>query len=792
MFRNYFNVAWRNLQKNKLYSFINIGGLAVGICICMLIMLYVAHERSYDKFHKNADRIFFPTMKLHSSDKEIVIDRLSYSSPIYLKDADPGIESFLRIQPVTGHVVIQNLSNPEIKFREQKVILADSNFFNFFSFRLIAGNAENVLKRPFTIVMSEAAAIKYFGNTNPVGKSLRYDNQHVFEITGVAANPPSNSSIDYDFIISSGSIPGMSNEPEVSTGKFEPGNFKTYFLLNKGVNPSRTAKTIQRLAGTGQSNEKFKYELNPLYNQRSLYGRPSNLAYIKIYSWTAGLILLLALINYMSLATAQSALRSAEVAVRKVLGAGRRNLVKQFYTESTLFTCIAVALGLLLFYITRNSFYELMGFDMDETFVNSPAAWVILATLFIISILISGSYPSLVLSSFTPVKVLYGKLSRQKAGYLIRKFFTVFQFTISVTLIISSIIINRQLEFFQQKDTGVHRDQVIMIPFGQNINKHYLAFKEQISQIPGIQGVATAGSPMFGGIDMTVAKSVNSPGNTFISQMFIDQKFIPMLGIQWKLPPTDLQTPTRQGQVVINEETINRLNLPANPVGNHIIVAGDSLQIAGVVKNFNYASLHHKIDALCLLMKADTDSAWYADNGDCLFVKSSSFTNIASTIESIRKIHSDFDKENPFEYHFLDEAFDALYKAEQRLENVFKVFTIITIVIACLGLFSLAAFSATQRTKEIGIRKVLGADVMSILRIMSANFMKPVYVAILIAIPLAGILMDIWLQDFAYRIQIKPWMFIVAAVGAITIAFMTVVFHAVKTAWMNPVKSLRS
>ena len=366
MLRNYFSVAWRNLRKNKLYSLINIGGLAAGICICMLILLYVVHEMSYDKFHRNADRIFFPVIKLKAEDRELMIDRLSYSSADLLKEADPGVKSFLRIQQIDGDVVIQNVANPELKFKEQKVLLADSNFFNFFSFTLRTGNPVDVLKRPFTMVISESAATRYFGKINPVGKTLKYENKHVFEITGVAANPPSNSSIVYDFIVSINSLPGMSDEQNMSTGKFEGGSFKTYFLLDNNDNSSRTAQIMQRLAGMTEINGKFTTTLKPLHELRSLYGLPSGKTYIKIYSWAAALILLLALINYMSLATARAALRSAEVAVRKVLGANRGNLVRQFYIESALVTGIAIIIGLLLFFVFRTWLYNLLQFNMTK------------------------------------------------------------------------------------------------------------------------------------------------------------------------------------------------------------------------------------------------------------------------------------------------------------------------------------------------------------------------------------------------------------------------------------------
>jgi len=792
MIKNYFEIAWRNLKRNKLYSFINIGGLSVGIAICMLIMLYVAHEMSFDRFHKNADRIFYLAMNSKFDNKEISIDRMSYESGPMIKNADPGIESYLRMKEINDNRVIENITSPEKKFTEKNILLADSNFFNFFSFRLIQGNPKNVLKKPFSIVISVRTAQKYFGNADPVGKLLKYDNQYIFQVTGVVKDPPSNSSIDYDFIGSMSSIRGM-GEAAVSEGKFEVGGFKTFLLLSNTNKAGAIAKTARQLGGvTAGKFNKFNFTLNAFINRHRDYDNPANAKYWKIFSWVAALILFLALINYMSLATALSTIRSKEIGVRKVLGAGRDKIVKQFYVESGLYTVIAFLLGVLLFSILRPGFYDLLQLKIDNTFLKSSYIIIIFAGLFIITILISGSYPSLVLSSFDPVKVLYGRLSRQRGGAIIRRFFSVLQFSISVALIISSVVISRQFYFFRHMDTGLRRENIVMIPYQRNISHHYLAFKKSIENIKGIESVSTSAAPMYGGIDMTAAHYKDAMDNIFISEMYVDQQFFKMLGMRWKFAPENEQLPAHKGQVVINEEIVNRLNLPANPVGEQIVVGRDSVRISGVLKNFNFASLHHKIEPLCLFVLNDTDSSWYADNGDCLFAKISPHTNIPDLLGSIGNIYNYFDKQTSFEYRFLDDAFDAQYRVENRLSKIFETFTFITIFIACLGLFGLATFSASQRRKEIGIRKVLGASVISIISIVSGNFIKPVLISIIIAIPLAWYVMNNWLQDFAYRIRIGWWIFLVAGSIAIIISLITVSFQSIKAAMANPVKSLRT
>jgi putative ABC transport system permease protein len=366
------------------------------------------------------------------------------------------------------------------------------------------------------------------------------------------------------------------------------------------------------------------------------------------------------------------------------------------------------------------------------------------------------------------------------------------QFTISVALIISSVIINRQLDFFRNMDTGIQREHIVMIPYPKNVSQHYLAFKRSVENTRGVESVSTAATLMYGGIDMTSANTMNGKENILVSEMFVDQHFVKMLGMRWKAPPADEQQISTKGQVVINEEMSRKLGLSADPVGQQVIVGRDSLQVAGVLKDFNFSSLHYKIEPLCLFVIKDTDSSWYADNGDCLFVKIGPKENIPTLLASLRNIYDRLDKQTPFEYHFVDDAFDAQYRAEERLSKIFGVFTVITIFIACLGLFGLAAFSAAQRTKEIGIRKVLGADVRSIITIVAGNFIKPVFISIIIAIPLAGLFMNKWLQDFAYRTTISVWVFVLAALAALLIAVLTVSFHAIKAAIANPVKSLRS
>jgi putative ABC transport system permease protein len=794
MLRNYFKVALRNLTSNKLYSFLNIGGLAVGISVCMLIMVYVAYDWSFDRFHKNAGRIFYPGTDMSILDDESFYDGMSYKSGPILKSADPGIESFLRVDDITQVRVFENVAVPEKKFTERKLVLADSNFFTFFSFPLLKGDPGTALSRPFTMVITQAAAQKYFGDADPIGRSLRYDGKYLFEVTGVAANPPSNSTIDFDFVGSSASAGSMHEADDDSTNAtIGHGRFVTYLLLRDAGHTG--ALTRLMAAMTKNSHAKFApfdYSLRALVHLHNDRDTPTNVKYRKIFPVVAGLILLLALINYMSLATARSAIRAKEIGVRKILGADRGNIVKQFYIESGMYGLISFLLALLLFGALRPMFYRLLRVQINETFLRSPYVVIIFGVLLVLTVAVSGSYPSLVLSSFKPVKVLYGRLGKQKVSEFIRRLFTVLQFTISVALIICSIVINRQIYYFRHMDTGMNREQVLMIPYQKEMSTHHLTFKRAVANVPGVTDVAVAVAPVFGGLDMTAASPRGSSFHQIMFEMYVDESFIPMLGLRWKIPPADSLLPEHKGQVIMNEEAVKKMRPGSRPIGQGIILGRDSMQVCGVVKDFNYRSLHEKIAPLCLSVVNESDSSWVADYGGCLYVKIGVHANIPTLLTAIRSVYNGLDKTTPFQYQFLDDAFDAQYKAEDRLSNVFNVFTGLTIFIACLGLFGLASFSAAQRTREIGIRKVLGATVTDIVSILSADFVRLVVLAILIASPVAWYFMRGWLEDFAYRIPFSWWIYAIAGACAVGVALLTVSYQAFRAATANPVESLRT
>lgn len=787
MIKNYLKIAWRGLVGNKVYSTINIVGLSMGLAACMLIVLYIGHELSFDKFHDDARNIYKAETEITFGKDPIYIPYLDYSEGPESRRSVAGIKEYLRYQKVSENVLVINTEAPSLKFSEENILFADTNFFEFFSFNLKKANKGEVLTNPNSIVISERMATKYFADADPIGKSLQLFGNMLYTITGIAENPPSNSSIHFDFIMPISSMVGI----EKYKADIEQGysNFTTFFLLDESADPALVEAGLLNSIGNNSGDDlQKKYLLKPL---RSLHlGEDwAQNKYLKIFPLVALLILILALVNYASLSTARSTTRSKEVGVRKVMGAPRRAIAQQFYFESALYTLISFILGYFLCLTAQPKFFELLGVNMDNTFVFSPEMLLSLLLLLLLTIFLAAAYPAILLSSFKPILVLQGKMSKQQGGTALRKFFTVFQFSISVVLIICALVMDRQLDFFRHADTGVNRENIVMLPFSEKLGKHFGPFQEEVNSLSEIEETSSGILSLYKGHNMMSAQTENGDEMIFLPTLTINKDFVSMMGLGWAIPPKDsIAKMGSQSAVIINQAAVARLNLKDNPIDQKI---NDHYEIKGVLKNFNYISLHHKIGALCMFVKSDPTYAWL-EQGGVLYAKVGPKTNIPTVLDGLKSIYQKYDNEKPFEYYFLDDVFDSQYKAEDRLAKIFGAFTGFAILIAVMGLLGLATFTAMQRRKEIGIRKVLGASVEDVATLLSKDFLKLVLLAICIASPFAYWFMHRWLENFAYRVPISWWIFALAGLGTLSVALTTIGLQSIKTATTNPIKSLRS
>ena len=791
MISHYLRSAWRTIRRNPLYSLVSIGCLAIGIAVSLTIMLYILHEYSYDRWQARSERIYSVTATMKFGDARFNIERLSFSTGPLVRAADPRVESFLRFSPEWENVNIQDPQKPGESHTEQgNFVYADSNFFSFLSFRLQRGDPAHVLDRPDVMVITERMAKKYFGDADPIGRTL-HCGQTDYQITGVAGNPPSNTDLGYDFVAS---VSSMVYGSQGGQGTVQGGAFRTFFLLKPGADAGKVSQTMTRLSiVAGQPvTDRDVYTLTPLtrHHLDTNFGDYSNLRYLHIFPLVAGLILLLALVNYMSLSTARAAARAREVGVRKVLGAGRQRIAGQFYVESAAFAVLAFGLGGILFLLCRPYFLGLLHLSIDTAFLFSPIVLGCFGGLLALVILLAGSYPSLVLSAFRPVAVLYGRLSRQRGGERVRKGFIVLEFTISMSLVLCSWIIGKEMYHIRHMDTGMDRENVVMIPFRQM--GHYAAFKRDIAGIPGIRGVSSSDYPLYKGSD---GWAVRGPGSDKAVQLFhlsVDSEYFSLFGLQWAEKPADRMLMIDGRHVILNQSAVSKLGLEGDPVGQRIKFGDDELTIGGVVKDYIYSQMRSAVEPLSLTVRTDSASAWAGAQGGCLLAKIGAHTNVPTVIDAIRKVFRQYDRQTAFEYSFADEAFDSQYKAEDRLAGLMGVFTFITILIACLGLFALATFSAQQRVREIGIRKVLGASAASIGMLLSRDFLRPVLLAVVIACPLSWWTMHRWLEDFAYRTTLSWWVFAISGLGLLMVALATVLLRSLRAGRANPVDNLRS
>jgi putative ABC transport system permease protein len=806
MFKNYLKVAIRNLWKNKVFSAINIIGLSAGLGVCLLIVLYVVDELSYDKYVPNADRIYRLDADLYFNgtgfNAAISPDPLA---PTLMRES-PQIEQMVRFN-YQGDILVKK-DNQNIQ--DHHAVFADSTFFKVFAIPVIAGNPATALLDPTSIVIDETTAKKYFNSTDVIGKTLYIDNTTYCKITAVIKDMPSHSHFHFSFIRKRGTQGDGANDwlsnnvhtyvlirptaTRASVQKSVDGIITTYLMRSLEDALHTSAKDVQQTGGH------FLYHLMPLtdihlHSDKSYELEANgNINYVYIFSVIAVLILLIACVNFMNLSTARSANRAKEVGIRKVAGSTRSNLIFQFLTESVLlsFFSLLIALGFAILLLPL--FNQVSGKEMFVRTLFSSWMMPVLIGLVLIVGCVAGSYPAFYLSSFQPVQVLKGTIAKGFKSSWLRSSLVVFQFCISIILIVGTIVIYNQLNYIHNRKIGFNRDQVLILHNTWSLDKQIKPFRQELLKISGVENATITGSlPTGSGFNQNGwfrDATLNAKQAIILTEFNIDENYIPTLGMQMdsgrNFSRDFLSDSTA---IILNEAAVKLLGFknPLNqilyrPWGQNNVLKGIPYHVVGVVKDFNFSSMHDKVGPLVIKNNEDFGSIAVRVNSK----------NIPSVINQIENKWNSMTPGQPFNYTFMDNDFNNIYKTEQQTGTLFITFAVFAIFIACLGLFGLVTYAAEQRTKEIGIRKVLGANVGGIVAMISKDFLKLVLIAALIAFPIAWWTMNKWLQSFAFRTNISWWIFILAGLLTVMIALLTVSFQAIKAAVANPVKSLRT
>lgn len=819
MLENYFKIAWRNLRKNRVFSVINIAGLSIGMAACLLILQYVRFELSYDRFNKNAADIYRVTNDRYQNGKLLQHGTITYSAiGKALQDDYPEVLAHTRVEPFSDQV----LGYGDKKIGRQTALAVDNAFLSMFSYPIVAGDAANGLQHPNEIILTEKLARQLFdirqNDFQPIiGKAVVLSRDSLpYKVTAVCRNAPDNSHLVFDLLVSYNSLySGGNGNWKEADYDFTDSDFWHYIQLRPGTNYKALEAKLGAFSrkyfqGTKVSGSDEKFFLQPL-TRAHLYsdyeyeiGKTGNATVVWGLLVIAVLIIAIAWINYVNLSTAKSIERAKEVGVRKVVGATRQQLVRQFITESFIINTIALGIAVVLVILLQSSFNHLIQhqLSLSNLFSKEMGGFAIsigIIALLAAGILGSGFYPAFVLSSFRPILVLKGKYSTSGKGILLRKILVVGQFAITVTLIIGSFIVYQQMRFVSRQNLGINLSQVLVVqpPILTGWDSTFIekenSFKNELKHLPHIQGASvigrTAGDEM--GRAFNVKRLDKYTDSKFtMRNVSVDADFIQMYDVKLlagrNFIHTDFNTDwNKLHNVLLNESAVKLLGFASNneALGKRISMFGQNWDIVGVVNDYHQKSLRYPIEPTVLY------PGYGNNNPICVKVDTK---NLAGTIAAIKAKYNSFFPGNYFDYYFLDEKFNALYKDDQLFGQVFGIFAGFAIFIACLGLLGLSLFATTQRTKEIGVRKVLGASVSDIVLLLSQDFIRLVLIAFVIASPLAWWVMHRWLQNFAYRINISWWVFLAAGVVAVLIALLTISFQSIKAAISNPVKSLRT
>lgn len=782
MFKNYLKIAFRNITRHKSYTTINVLGLSIGMAASILILLWVNHESSYDNFHKDASNIY---RVIVSAGPNFTAAVNPAGMPPAIKEAIPEVKNTVRISHIEQHLFSIN----DLKYEEKRVFFADPSFMDVFDYPLLQGDRKTALTRVDGILLTESMAKKYFGNENALGKTLIIDNNNPITVTGILANPPSNSHFQFDFILPMAAI--VNNANDIKTNTWSNFNFYTYIQVSPTANLSKLHTQLNRLFKDHipESAMKADFQLQPITSihlttglQVDLPGH-GNVQYVNIFFIVAIFIIIVACINFMNLATARSARRAKEVGLRKVVGAVRGQLIKQFLMESLLISFFSLILAVLIVVLTLPLFNLLA--DKDLALHLSDLG--MLASIALISGILSGIYPSLILSGFQPIKVLKGNFGIPSGNLIFRNGLVVVQFVVSIILLIGTVVVYNQLQFIKNRSLGFDKENLLYMPINGDFAqrpKLLTAALSANSYTENFTIVSELPINIYSG-NLNVMWEGRDPNTqVVIPNIAVSESFTSVFNIK-VLNGRSFSTAFNadSSNYVINEKAAKTMGMTVdNAVGKSLSLNGHPGKIIGVVQDFNFKPVQQAIEPLILNLNI---------YGNYVVLRAKAGAAEA-TIKALEKIHQDLNPSYPFTYNFLNQDLATQYKGEQRMSNIFNLFSLLAIFISSLGLYGLSAFLAQQRTREIGVRKVLGASIPNIIYLLTSGFTRLVLIAVIIAIPISLFAINRWLETFAYHIELSWLTFVLAPLAALVIAWATVSVEILKVAVMNPVVSLKS
>ena len=780
MLRNYLKVALRNFAKHKSFSFINISGLVIGMACCLLILLWIQDELNYERFNENIDDICC-VIKWDASNQTKNYSA-SLPAPLipHMKDKYAGIKHAARYKTSGRRLFSYNGNN----FFEDHGGFADPDIFDIFSFKAILNNPKTALKDMNTIILSKSMAERYFGSDNPIGKTIQLENQYVFMVGAVIEDIPRNSSVRFDYLIQFDNFGRFDNVEMDNWGRYE--NYFGFVVLEPNVDPDNFSEKIANGFLDYDPQSDLRLALFP-YKDMRLFGlnRDGTFKFVLVFAAIGVLILLIACINFVNLTTAQSGKRAKEIGLRKVIGAGKASIRRQIYSE----LYVTVIFAFMLAIILTVAFLPMLNILSDKSLSLTGNSSILIAMfgIALFTAIISGAYPAFYLSSFLPVSAMKTSASLGTSHSILRKVLVVTQFTISIVLIVAMIIITNQMHYIQNKDLGFDKDHLIYLDLLGNLKTRFDTVKNELLRSPEVNSVSVAQSlPNFAGNNAGGLDWEGRPADVRGSMNFVsvEKDYFKTVGIEFLEGETFKSVPDNKllREFIINQRAIEAMKTE-NPVGMSFKMWDRAPgRIIGVVKNVHNTSLHREIQPVFYVQFP------YFYNYLIINLKNE---NVSRTIrfiqDTVKKINPDY----PFEFHFLDENIDRFYQKERQINRIITAFTIIAVFISCLGLFGLSLFMAEQRTKEIGIRKTLGATVSSIIRLMSKDFLLLIAAANVLSWPVSYFIMKKWLQNFAYRIDLGIWIFVLAASLTLFVALLTIAYHTVKAACVNPINSLR-